>query len=171
MSDIDKIFTNTYVIFIYSESHDNTKNLISEFLEEKTGNLITFNPSEKFNRVKKLELCRNKYLSYIKNNKGFFKYDYLMVLDADNVNNILTIDKIKNSIKKKNWSAIFANQKYFYYDIFALRKKNYLNDSFIKLIKKDLKKIKIKSLIKLLMIILQNFSTSVKILIKKNLYL
>ena len=94
------------------KSNDNTKTLILNFIKQKKGKVITCNPNNSLNRVKKLEICRNQYLSFLKKNKKLKKYDYLLVMDADGVNNFLTLNKIQNSIKK-NWSGIFANQNYF----------------------------------------------------------
>ena len=155
---ISDIFENTkdcFVIFVYTESNDNTKKLILNFIKQKKGKVINCNPSKSLNRVKKLEICRNQYLSFLRKNKKLKKYDFLLVMDADGVNNFLTLNKIKNSIKKRAWSGIFANQKLFYYDIFALRIKNYLEDNFLFLIKKELSKINYKNFKK---IIYKNFT-------------
>ena len=60
-------------------------------------------------------------------------------MDADGVNNRLNYKNLKNSIQKKNWNAIFANQSLFYYDIYALRIKNFINQDFVYKIKQDVK--------------------------------
>ena len=66
-------------------------------------------------------------------------------MDADGVNNKLNVEKIINSIKKENWNAIFANQSILYYDIFALRIKNFITTNFVSNIKKDIDNNKYKN--------------------------
>lgn len=155
LSEISNNFKNTYNIFVYSKSSDNSKQLISNFLNKQKGICLENNPKAKYNRIKKLEICRNAYLNYIKKNSELKRYDYLLVIDADNQNDLMNYEKIKNSIKKKQWSAIFANQKIFYYDVFALRNKKLISGNFLDIIKK---KIRSDKYYKLKDIMFENFS-------------
>ncbi len=130
-------FEEYYLIFVLSDTSDNSENLIDDYLKNRKGNLIIKNFDNQINRIEKLEICRNEYLEFIRKKNEINFYDYLIVMDVDGVNNILN-DKILNkSIQKEKWSAIFANQKFFYYDIFALRINNLINENFILKIKKD----------------------------------
>ena len=43
--------------------------------------------NKNYNRIKNLEICRNRYLDYIKKNSSISNYDYLIVMDVDGVNN------------------------------------------------------------------------------------
>ena len=113
ISDIFKNTKECFVIFVYTESYDNTKTLILNFIKQKKGKVITCNPNNSLNRVKKLEICRNQYLSFLKKNKKLKKYDNLLVMDADGVNNFLTLNKIQNSIKKKIGQEFLLIKNYF----------------------------------------------------------
>lgn len=144
-SFIDK-FDDYHIVFVESDSTDGSADIINNYLKNRKGNIIKKDFSEKFNRVHKLEICRNEYLAYIRNSPLLKNFDYLMVMDADGVNNKLNAEKIINSIKKENWNAIFANQSILYYDIFALRIKNFITANFISNIKKDIDNNKYKKI-------------------------
>ena len=137
LDEIKKIFFDNFTIFIESDSKDNSVKIIKNYILHKKKNiLISKNFQKSLGRSKKLEISRNLYLNYIKKNKFLSKFDYMIVLDCDGVNNKLNRSILENSLKKKNWSVIFGNQKIFYYDIWALRIKNLIEkDCFKSLIK------------------------------------
>jgi hypothetical protein len=79
------------------------------------------------NRTMRIAHCRNKILEHV--DKLYSNYDYLLMLDLDDV--LFTgklIDTINTCFlyKTEQWDAMFANCSDKYYDIYALRKKNYL---------------------------------------------
>lgn len=130
-------FKDYFIIFVESDSKDNSSNIIKKYLSKKKGIIINHNLNDKYNRIKSLEISRNVYLDFIKSNQECLEFDYLFVLDVDGVNNILNYNKIKSSLEMKtDWNAIFPNQK-FYYDIFALRIEGLIEENFVKRIKKD----------------------------------
>jgi hypothetical protein len=123
---LKKIFNESYIILIESDSTDNTNQLFENEMESRNGEIHSLgNLRNKFvKRSKRLEVCRNKYLSLINNNKFLREFDYMIVLDADNVNELLSPEAVNKSLfdlKDEEWSCIFPNQLYFYYDIWALR--------------------------------------------------
>jgi len=137
LDEIKKTFLKTFFIFVVSDSSDDSEKIIRYFLKKNKGKLLKKNFKKNILRLKKLEISRNLYLNYIKKNKFLKKFDYLIVLDADRVNNRITSSKIYKSITnlKRNWTAIFANQIFFYYDLFALRIKGIFDfDCFEKII-------------------------------------
>ena len=142
-------FNDYFLIFVESDSFDNSKEIIKDYLFNKKGILLSKNLEKSLNRIKKLEISRNEYLNYIKKNENLYKFDYMFVLDADNVNNQLKFEDIKDSLNKEYWNAIFPNQKIFYYDIFALRIEKYLEENFIEKIKNEIKNNKSKNLKKI----------------------
>ena len=139
---IDQItsqFEDYFLIFVESDSTDKSIVLLKEYISKRKGKIVIKKLKHKSNRIVRIEICRNQYLQYIKNNKKLNKFDYLLIMDADGVNNRINYKNLKNSIQKKNWNAIFANQSFFYYDVYALRIKNFINENFIYRIKQDIK--------------------------------
>ena len=138
-------FEDYFIIFVESDSNDKSSLMLKNYLSTRKGKIITCNLNNKFNRIQSLEISRNKYLEHIRNDKLLLKFDFLLVMDVDGVNNNINYKKIKNSLTfEEDWTAIFPNQKYYYYDIFALRISNLIEENFIKKIKKEynLKKFK-----------------------------
>lgn len=136
---LDKLiinFKDYFIIFVISDSNDTSLMLCKNYLNNKNGKIIIKNFKKKLDRIKKIEISRNKYLDLIK--KKYFNFDFLIVMDVDNVNSNLDVNQLKRSLKKKNWNAIFPSQKYFYYDIFALRVQKILNFNFIEKISQDI---------------------------------
>ena len=135
LDSITENFKDYYLIFVLSDCKDNSRSLCKNYLKNRNGYILTKNFKKQFNRIKRLEICRNEYLNFINNKKNIKTFNYLLVMDADNVNNKITYNRIKNSLKKKEWNALFANQSIFYYDIFALRIKGLIEYNFIEKIK------------------------------------
>ncbi|WP_440657157.1 hypothetical protein [Candidatus Pelagibacter sp. HIMB1509] len=147
LNDITENFEDYYLIFVLSDCTDNSKKLCQNYLKNKKGFVLTKNFKKQFNRIKRLEICRNEYLNYINNKKKLKNFNYLLVMDADNVNNNINFNIIKNSLKKKEWNALFASQSIFYYDIFALRIKGLIEYNFIDKIKNEFEIYKTQNLI------------------------
>ena len=79
------------------------------------------------NKYDRLAFCRNKYLDYFNSRMDFREYELLIVIDLDGINNSINIENIKSCLSIPfEWIALFPNQRDHYYDIFALRAKNWL---------------------------------------------
>ena len=146
LDNLSKSFIDYFIVFIESDSSDNSSSLIKEYLLSRKGVLINKNLSNIKNRVMRLAISRNEYLSYIKKNDLLKSFDLMIVLDCGGVNNKLTAKKIKKAISQnKNWVGIFPTQKILYYDIWTLRIKNFIDyDCFEELFKAYKKNNKIK---------------------------
>ena len=74
----------------------------------------------------------------------------MMVMDVDGVNELLNYEILKSAINSNiEWNALFANQHFFYYDLFALRIKNEFNENcFESLLLQDDKKVNLKKYFK-----------------------
>ena len=130
-------FQDYFIIFVDSDSTDGTQSIIQNYLLNKKGILLNEKIDNSSNRIKALEVSRNRYLRFIKSNEILSKFDYLIILDADGVNDHLNLKKIISALNyKENWTAIFSNQL-IYYDIFALRIINLIEENFVKKIKDD----------------------------------
>jgi len=73
-------------------------------------------------RVNRIAACRNVYVEAIRESDDFRNSDFIVVADFDNRNSLLSSENIKvATYRPGNWSGLFANQAWKYYDIFALR--------------------------------------------------
>ena len=136
IKSLKKIFEDYFVILVESESSDNTLKLAKKYLLDLKGTIISKNTSIFKKRTEKTAFCRNQYLKFIKKNNELMKFNYLIVLDVDRVNYLINKKKLINTIlnTKINWTAIFSNQLFFYYDLWTLRIKKYFDfDCFEKL--------------------------------------
>tara|TARA_B100000900_G_scaffold411973_1_gene432746 strand:+ start:5964 stop:6809 length:846 start_codon:yes stop_codon:yes gene_type:complete len=137
LDDLTNSFQDYFIIFVESDSIDNSNDLINQYLHNKKGILLNKSLKDIKNRVARLAISRNEYLKYIKQNKRLLNFDFLIVLDCGGVNNNLNKKKLEKTILKNNeFIGIFPNQSIFYYDIWTLRIKNIINyDCFEELFK------------------------------------
>jgi len=134
---ISNFFLDYYVVIVESDSIDETYKITSNLMKNFKGKLIKTKTNIKWPRTKKISHCRNIYLKLISSNKKINKFDYVLVIDADNVNNQFDLKSIITTLKDlpKNWIGFFPNQKLIYYDLYALRIKKYFEfDCFEKMI-------------------------------------
>ena len=148
---LDKLnlkFEDYFIIFVESDSSDNSSDLIKKYLERRKGVLINKNLKGIENRVMRLAISRNEYLNFIKNDQSLKTYDLMIVLDCGGVNGSLTAKKIKNAIlENENSIGIFPTQKFLYYDIWTLIIDNIINyDCFEELFKSYKKNSKIRKI-------------------------
>jgi len=126
INEIGKRFFDYKVIIYENDSTDNTRQLLITCKNEKTEFIFENNVAIS-NRTERIAHCRNKILEIV--NSKYLNYDYMLMLDLDDV---LYQGNLQNTIhscflyKAEQWDAMFANCNTKYYDIYALRKKNYL---------------------------------------------
>ena len=121
-------FDEIHFLIIESDSMDDTvlklKHLQSRqnnFYFISLGNLQTTIS----NRIERLAFCRDIYMNEIRENATFRNIDYVCVVDFDLVNDELTAAALESTFLRNDWCGVFANQAGAYYDIFALRAKNW----------------------------------------------
>jgi len=122
-------FTETFSSFsrvswflVESDSKDNSAKKLSamaatfeNFNYVSLGDLYDSIPD----RTQRMAFARNRYLDEAKNQ--FSDYDYVVVADFNNLNKLITRDKILTSWKRDDWEVVTANQEGPYYDVWALR--------------------------------------------------
>jgi len=144
IKSLKEIFDDYFIILVESESSDNTVKLAKKYLLNLKGTIISKNTSIYKKRTEKTAFCRNQYLKFIKKNKKLMKFNYLIILDGDKINHLINKKKLIDIIlnTKINWTAIFSNQLFFYYDLWTLRIKNIFDfDCFEKLQKLSKEKV------------------------------
>jgi hypothetical protein len=76
-------------------------------------------------RTERLAYCRNAYAQEIKTNPLYKNIDYVVVADLDDVNSHISEMAILSCWERDDWHVCCANQKGPYYDIWALRHKDW----------------------------------------------
>ncbi len=128
IENLSKYFSEVGYIFVENDSIDNTKEILKSWGADKNNfNLINLDGLKAISaRTIRLEIVRNSYLEAIRYDSKLKDFDYLAVLDADDIG-VYPIDggEVLNAIEFLNSSSIraaaFANQRGTYYDMWALR--------------------------------------------------
>ncbi len=123
-------FEEIYVFLVESDSSDSTIDVLNKlskkipnFYYVSLGELKTQLP----NRIERIRKCRNEYVDHIRNNIEPNKWDYVVVADLDGMNSSVEYDSILNLFSSRtSWDACFPNQRYGYYDLYALREKSWM---------------------------------------------
>jgi hypothetical protein len=120
-------FSNVEFCLVESDSSDRTLEKINELRESGYKiDLISLGSLEKEipERIERLRYCRNTYVKYIRKNAN--KYDFVVVADFDGINGKLTSKAIDSCHEVDiSWDMCSANQSRGYYDVYALRAKNW----------------------------------------------
>ena len=130
-------FKEISVFLVESDSTDQTSKLLSNFASQipnfsfvSLGNLKPSIPD----RIDRIRYCRNQYVSYIRNIPSSELPMYIAVADLDGMNKALSRKALASCFNRKDWDVVLSNQKFGYYDIFALRHEEWQpNDCFTEL--------------------------------------
>lgn len=119
---------NSYKVVIYeNDSSDNTRNLLEENKKDNYTYLYEDNIKESLRTVR-LSNGRNKLLNKVREINKNNEYNFMIMLDLDDINsNGKFVESIDSCFKKKGWDVLTGNQSDKYYDIWAFRKKGLLD--------------------------------------------
>jgi hypothetical protein len=119
-------------LFLENDSTDNTKAILNTWGKNRPNfTLLNFDGLNSLAvRTVKLEILRNAYVECLRNYKNLKEYDYAILIDMDDMAtwpvDISELDKaIKFIDSDPQAAAVFANQLGSYYDVWALRHKDY----------------------------------------------
>lgn len=111
-------------LLIESDSSDATCEVLGQissaldsFRFETLGSLAESIPK----RTQRIAHCRNRYLDEVVRSGRYDDVDYVIVIDFDGMNMLLTARGIASCWSRDDWGAVTANQAGPYYDIWALR--------------------------------------------------
>jgi glycosyltransferase involved in cell wall biosynthesis len=128
VENLTGLFSEAAYIFIENDSTDNTKKILKDWGSTKSNfHLISLDGLKTIPvRTVRLEMIRNAYIETIRHQAGLRDFNYLAVLDMDDVGAyLIDVQDVSNAIEFLNASpsraAVFANQKGTYYDMWALR--------------------------------------------------
>jgi hypothetical protein len=113
---------NSYYLIVYeNDSTDKTREILEKNKKSNYFYIFEDNIKEE-RRTVRLERGRNLILDKIREINKDNYYQYLIIIDLDNVNRNGTFVKtIDNCFDNEDWDVISANQKKKYYDTYALR--------------------------------------------------
>jgi hypothetical protein len=136
-------FDQIDIFLVESDSIDNTSEILAQ-IKSKNENFeyrILGKLRRKLpNRIERIAFCRNVYVKHIRDHYADSNWNYIAVADLDGMNFKLKRKGILSCFESKiNWDGVSANQKFGYYDIYALRAKDWVDkDCFEEII--DFKK-------------------------------
>lgn len=119
------VFDFVEVFLVESDSTDETVRILEKIALDN--NKVKFVALGKLkdkhpNRIVRIAYCRNIYVKYIRDNYHFCKWDYVAVADLDGMNFKLKKRGIKSCFETNiDWDGVMANQRFGYYDLYALR--------------------------------------------------
>lgn len=118
-------FQSISTYLVESDSTDNTNKVLSE-LKRKYSNFEYVELGTLRNtipdRIERIRFCRNVYVKFIRDNIKEKNWEFIIVVDLDGMNSKLTKVGVDSCFEDPtDWDACFANQKYGYYDLYALR--------------------------------------------------
>jgi hypothetical protein len=130
------IFESVNVYLVESDSIDETVKVLEKIkINNSNFNYVTLGAlKENYpDRIDRIAYCRNKYVEYVRKMKEFYNFDYIAVADLDGMNFKIKKNGIESCLNTDlYWDGIMANQKFGYYDIYALRAPGWVEeDCFI----------------------------------------
>ena len=118
---------NNYSVVIYeNDSTDNTRKLLNDNKKDNYHYIFEDNVTEN-RRTMRLENGRNKILNKVRELNINNEYQYMIILDLDDINNSgMFVNSIESCFNydENTWDVLTGNQTNMYYDLWALRKKD-----------------------------------------------
>ncbi len=119
-------FKELRIHIVESHSNDNTVRILKS-LESKQKNFsfesISHLSDASQTRTQRISLARNKAMEYAEQYSE--SLDYVVVADVDGVNSGLTRTSVISNWSNSEWDMVAANQQLDYYDVWALRHKEF----------------------------------------------
>lgn len=127
---------NDYAVIIYeNDSNDKTRELLNKYKKNNYYYIFEDNVTES-RRTMRIANGRNKILDKIKEINKDNYYQYMVMLDLDDINDSGTfVNSIDTCFKYNNWDVLTGNQSDKYYDLWALRKNGDMDYDCWKIIK------------------------------------
>lgn len=128
IENLTNLFSEVAYVFVENDSADNTKKILKDWGASKSiFHFISLDGLKVIPfRTVRLEVIRNAYIETIRYYAELRDFDYLIVLDMDDVGmHLMDGQNLSSAIEFLNASptraAVFANQKGTYFDMWALR--------------------------------------------------
>ncbi len=126
-------FQSVKFFLVESDSRDSTVKILNECkFEDENFDFISLGILKNSipDRIERIRFCRNKYVEEIRRTQRTQDWDFVIVADMDGMNRAISESAIQKTLNSnKDWDACFANQTFGYYDVFALRATNWLEEN------------------------------------------
>lgn len=119
-------FLEIQIIICESFSTDKTVEKLTE-IQNRVPNLVFFQDERvsfgETRRTVRIASSRNELQSKVR--EHYSDFDYVAMMDLDGVNRDLTKNAVNSILEFDQWDGAFANQPFRYYDIWALRARDW----------------------------------------------
>ena len=143
LDNIDKcgsLFKNYSVVIYENDSSDSTRQILNDNKKDNYNYIFEDNITEP-SRTKRISYGRNKVLDKIRELNKDNTYQYMVILDLDDINSYgKFVDTIYTCFLYDDWDVLTGNQSGKYYDIYALRKKSDVEYDCMKEVYDDMNK-------------------------------
>jgi hypothetical protein len=143
LENIDKcgsLFKNYSVVIYENDSSDDTRQILNDNKKDNYNYIFEDNITEP-SRTKRISHGRNKVLDKIRELNKDNTYQYMVILDLDDINSYgKFVDTIYTCFLYDDWNVLTGNQSGRYYDIYALRKKGDVEYDCMKEVYDDMNK-------------------------------
>jgi len=107
---------------VESGSNDSSKEILEQLSIQNSNFKFTHvKHDEKLSRTENMASARNAYLEYLRRDKKFNEYKFVVIADFNNLNNKLDSSAVISCFEQSFWDVVTANQSGKYYDAWALR--------------------------------------------------
>jgi hypothetical protein len=128
-------FQDYFVLIIDGDSNDGTEKMLKHWAKLQPDKRFIINEkdvevcSKANGRGEKLTAARQYTIDFLQAQKRFNNQTLLLLLDTDSVNaSPLNIQGFTSCFERDDWSALFVNQPTVYYDVWALRDAECVDD-------------------------------------------
>lgn len=130
IENMSSLASESAFLFLENDSTDNSKAVLNNWGNGRANfTLLNFDGLNQLGvRTVKLEILRNAYVEYLRSNKKLHDFDFVVMVDMDDVGTWpIDLNELKKAMEhlesdSRN-AAVFANQLGIYYDVWALRHK------------------------------------------------
>lgn len=125
------LFDEASFIVAENDSVDQTKTILADWaLGAENRRFLSLDGlgDSSSHRSVLIAAARNRLLDTIRQEPQLSGADWLIVMDMDDVSLALTPERLSRCMRFTGWDALFANQIFFYYDVWALRSERSPND-------------------------------------------
>ncbi len=107
---------------VESGSTDSSKEILERLSTQNSNFRFTqLKHDADLSRTENMALARNAYLEYLRRDKMFNEYKFVVIADFNSLNNKIDSSAVLSCFEQSSWDVVTANQSGKYYDSWALR--------------------------------------------------